>query len=326
MPGVRLLYGPMLIGVFLNMILYGVLVVQTYSYYQTYKKDTPWIKYLVLYLFIVETINTGLDIHIIYEPLILRYATPAATTYFPTVFASEPLVLVAVSTPIQLFFAWRIKVLTKNNWMAGFILFLAVVSLTGGIWTAVRVIQIKVFARKPELHTPALTWFLSSCVADIVITISLVISLSKRRTGFVATDDAISKIIRMTVQTGMLTAFFAVGDVVFFMTLPRTALNFIWDLALSKLYANCLLSTLNARASLNDMTHNSSGQRASSAGGGRRNGDFPEDSNHMYELDTSKSFEATSTFPHADVEYGITVTKVIERLEDPRPNMREATQ
>jgi hypothetical protein len=30
----------------------------------------------------------------------------------------------------------------------------------------------------------------------------------------------------------------------------------------------------------------------------------------MYELDTSKSFEATSTFPHADVEYGITVTKV----------------
>lgn len=40
--------------------------------------------------------------------------------------------------------------------------------------------------------------------------------------------------------------------------------NFIWDLALSKLYANCLLSTLNARASLNDFTMNSSAQRIAS--------------------------------------------------------------
>jgi len=30
--------------------------------------------------------------------------------------------------------------------------------------------------------------------------------------------------------------------------------NFIWDLALTKLYSNCLLSTLNARASLQDLS------------------------------------------------------------------------
>jgi len=322
MPNVRLSFGPMLIGVFLNMILYGVLLVQTYTYYQTYKKDTPWIKYLVVYLFIIETANTVLDIHIVYEPLILRYGTVAATTFFPTLFASEPLILVAVSTPIQLFFAWRIKVLTKNNWIAIFILLLSFVSLGGGIWTAVKIINIKLFLRKPELHTPALIWFLSSCVADIVITIALVLSLSRRRTGFVATDDAISKIIRMTVQTGMLTALFAVGDVVFFMTLPHTALNFIWDLALSKLYSNCLLSTLNARVSLNELTHGSSGHRVSS-NHRRTDGFFVGDSNHIYELDTTaKSFEvsSSSTCPRADIEYGITVTKVVE-TGDPRPSM-----
>lgn len=36
-PDVRLSFGPMLIGVFLNMILYGILIVQTYHYYLTYK-------------------------------------------------------------------------------------------------------------------------------------------------------------------------------------------------------------------------------------------------------------------------------------------------
>ena len=38
--------------------------------------------------------------------------------------------------------------------------------------------------------------------------------------------------------------------------------NFIWDLALTKLYSNCLLSTLNARASLQELTgYSASGAR-----------------------------------------------------------------
>ncbi|RDB17466.1 hypothetical protein Hypma_001629 [Hypsizygus marmoreus] len=202
-------------------------------------------------------------------------------------------------------------------------------SLAGGIWTGVRIAVIKLFIRKPELHTPALMWFMSSCVADVLITASLVISLSKRRTGFGTTDDAISKIIRMTVQTGMLTAFFAIGDVVFFMTLPNTALNFLWDLALTKLYTNCLLSTLNARAALNEKVGGSSshGNRISTAG--RRQVDT-FDTSHMspvYELDAQKTFDGSSSYPRErDVEFGITVTKVVERMEDPRPSIHTTTQ
>jgi len=36
--------------------------------------------------------------------------------------------------------------------------------------------------------------------------------------------------------------------------------NFIWDLALTKLYANCLLSSLNARAGIKESTSHQSGQ------------------------------------------------------------------
>ncbi|GLB38883.1 hypothetical protein LshimejAT787_0600450 [Lyophyllum shimeji] len=327
MPSVQLLFGPMLIGVFFNMILYGILLVQMYTYYQLYKKDAPWIRFLVWYLFIIETANTAFDMFIMYEPLIIRYGSPDGTKFFPTLFASEPLVIVAVSTPIQLFFAWRIMKLTKSIWIPIAIALFGVVSLGGGIWTGVKITIVKLFARKPELHNPALVWFLSSCVADVLITGSLVYSLSKRRTGFVATDDAISRLIRMTVQTGMLTALFAVGDVVFFMTLPHTALNFLWDLALSKLYTNCLMSTLNARASLNEKAHSSShGQRISTMNPRRQIETY--ESGHanplgspMYELDAQKSFSPASSYPPGDVEYGITVTKVVERMEDPRPSL-----
>ncbi|KXN86822.1 hypothetical protein AN958_09558 [Leucoagaricus sp. SymC.cos] len=345
-PNVQLSYGPMLVGVFVNMILYGVLVAQTYTYYQIYKNDARWIKCLVnpfptvnmvsraqltqvLYLFIVETANTGIDIAMMYQPLILQYGHPLVN--FPVMFAAEPITIrvwpkVAISTPIQLFFAWRIRLLTKQNVVAAIIALLSLVSLAGGLWTTILITIIKLFKRKPELHWPALMWFLSATIADVLITITLVINLSRRKTGFAATDDAISKIIRMTVQTGMLTALFAIGDVIFFMTLAKTALNFIWDLALTKLYTNCLLSTLNARASLKEMTSAQSGQRQISTGGGnsRRPNHYLDQpvtpihvQSSVFEMERKsydRSYERSSRSNHDDVEYGITVTKVVYLL------------
>jgi len=254
MPNVALSLGPILLGVFANMILYGVLIVQTFIYYRTYKKDALLMKLFVLYLFIVETANTGFDMAIVYEPLILRYGTPHATTYFPMMFPTEPIMIVAVSTPIQLFLAWRIWLITKGNWIPAIICFLSIVSFGGGVWTCIKIVILKRFVLKPELHASALLWFTASCVVDVIITASLVWSLSRRKTGFRDTDSAIDRIIRMTVQTGMLTSIAAIGDVVFFTFLPHTALNFLWDLPLSKIYTNSLLSTLNARAAPNNLT------------------------------------------------------------------------
>lgn len=317
-PDVRLSFGPMLIGVFLNMILYGILIVQTYHYYLTYKGDARWIKYLVVYVFFMETLNTGCNMAMMYQPLIQNFGRPVATTLFPTLFAAEPITIVAISTPIQLFFAYRIWLLSKNNWLPGVIAFFAVVSLGGGTWTTVLIVKVKVFARKPELHWPALLWFLSAVVSDVMITVVLVITLNKRKTGFTATDDVVSKIIRTTVQTGMLTALVAIGDVIFFMTLPHTALNFIWDLALTKLYANCLLSTLNARAKLNETSGKYSNQNnVQLSSGDRRFRDFyspTKSTSAFYELDTPQTFEGHQTCS-SDIESGIRVTKVVKTKE-----------
>lgn len=196
--------------------------------------------------------------------------------------------------------------------------FLIIMIAGGGTWTTVLIVKVKVFARKPELHWPALLWFLSAVVSDVMITVVLVITLNKRKTGFTATDDVVSKIIRTTVQTGMLTALVAIGDVIFFMTLPHTALNFIWDLALTKLYANCLLSTLNARAKLNETSGKYSNQNnVQLSSGDRRFRDFyspTKSTSAFYELDTPQTFEGHQTCS-SDIESGIRVTKVVKTKE-----------
>ncbi|KAJ3795174.1 hypothetical protein GGU11DRAFT_249769 [Lentinula aff. detonsa] len=256
---VELMFGPMLIGVFFNMILFGVLLNQMHFYFQTYRSDALWIKCLVAYLFVVETANTVFDMIIIYQPLITQFGTQKAVKYFPTLFMTEPIVVVLVSMPIQCFFAWRITKITKSYIIPAIIVVLAFTSATGGFITGIKIVILKLFIKKPELHWSALLWFLPSCVADILITVTLVRSLSKRKTSFSVTNSMIDKLIRMTVQTGMITAICAIGDVACFMALPHTAINFIWDLALAKLYTNCLMSTLNARSALvnNGQTSNS---------------------------------------------------------------------
>ncbi|KAF8324512.1 hypothetical protein F5887DRAFT_1115948 [Amanita rubescens] len=244
---VTLLFGPMLIGSFFNTILYGMMVVQVIIYFQTYKRDVPWIRRLIYFLFIVETVNSGFAIWIVYEPLVLRYGTLAATTYFPLALSADPVMTVLVSTPVQIVIAWRIKVITKSRILAGIIGVLALVAFAGGIWLTVMVTIVRRFDQKPKLHWPALTWLLASAVADILISIVLTWSLSRKKTTSSDIDHAVNRIIRLTIQTGIVTAVFATLDVMCFLAFPHTTINFIWDFSLSKLYANALLSTLNAR-------------------------------------------------------------------------------
>ncbi|KAJ3743535.1 hypothetical protein DFH05DRAFT_1618737 [Lentinula detonsa] len=314
---VELMFGPMLIGVFFNMILFGVLLNQMHFYFQTYKSDALWIKCLVAYLFVVETANTVFDMIIIYQPLITQFGTQKAVKYFPTLFMTEPIVVVLVSMPIQCFFAWRITKITKSYIIPAIIVVLAFTSATGGFITGIKIVILKLFIKKPELHWSALLWFLPSCVADILITVTLVRSLSKRKTSFSVTNSMIDKLIRsnphsfqdfndldcalhiVTVQT---------GDVACFMALPHTAINFIWDLALAKLYTNCLMSTLNARSALvNNGQASNSGMfinvvdstnqkdiRRQTFSGARFAKNMHELTNgsDVYELDSAKTVEA----------------------------------
>ncbi|KAH0829225.1 pyridoxal phosphate-dependent transferase [Lanmaoa asiatica] len=104
---------------------------------------------------------------------------------------------VMISLPVQLFIAWRVKVMSKSSILPAIITFLAITSFIGGIATTVAVLLIKLeYSRFAENDGAVITWLASSAAADVIITVSLVCSLSRKRTGFAATDDIINRIIR----------------------------------------------------------------------------------------------------------------------------------
>ncbi|KIY44999.1 hypothetical protein FISHEDRAFT_77027 [Fistulina hepatica ATCC 64428] len=233
MAGARYLYGPMFIGVFFNMILYGVLLVQLLLYYQSskVKKDAAWIRLFLVYLFVAETTNTALSMYIMYEPLVILHDNPAATTYFPTLLPAQPILSVFIAAPVQMFYGWRINKITKNKYITLFICCMSLLEMAGGTWLGYTVVHVQLFSKKPELHWPAILWLLPSAISDVFITAALVYNLLPS----IAKNDTVSLSFRLDISQKLM-----YGST----TLLR---NFVWDFALSKLYTNALLSSLNAR-------------------------------------------------------------------------------
>ncbi|KAJ6573494.1 hypothetical protein DFH09DRAFT_1151970 [Mycena vulgaris] len=246
-PNVELLFGPMLIGVLLNTTLYGALLVQILIYYNRYKRDRKWFRYLVLYLLVAETVNVVFDIGLIYEPLIFRYATTKALVVSPLLLRPDAAVTVAISMPIQLFIAWRVKMLTQSYFVPILIAVLAIVSFGGGLSVTVMVSLHPEYAGFGNFHPFVITWLSSSAACDVILSAALIYTLSTRKTGTRTTDRYVDRLIRLTVQTGSITAVVAMLDLLVFIFTPGTTLQFIWDFPLSKLYSNALLSTLNTR-------------------------------------------------------------------------------
>ncbi|KAK7001415.1 hypothetical protein R3P38DRAFT_2558938 [Favolaschia claudopus] len=220
---------------------------QMFQYYQKYRNDNSRIRYFILYLFLANTANLVFEIAIVYEPLIVRYGS-WNTEYFLSK-QSIPLYLstntdavsvVAISTPVQMFTAWRIRVITGSIVLPLIISFLSVASFAGGLGVTIFVSIRNEFHQFQSFSSVIIVWLVASAVCDVLITIVLTYSLTTRKTGFSAVDGQINRIIRLTVQTGAITAVAALADLILFLT---TSLNFIPDFPLSKLYTISLLST-----------------------------------------------------------------------------------
>ncbi|KAJ7171391.1 hypothetical protein C8R46DRAFT_1088299 [Mycena filopes] len=246
-PDVSVLFGPMLLGVILNTLLYGIMLVQVQLYFQRYKTDRRWFKYLIVYLVVTETANWVCDIGLIYEPVILHFGSPLALEFTPTLLKTDSFLTVLVSTPIQLFMAWRIHVVTRSLILPIIISILALASLGGGLAVSVVLTLHPKFQDFPSFRPEVEFWLISSAACDVVLTLALVYSLWVRKTHIKAMDSYINRVIRLTVQTGAITATAALADMFLTFIFPTTTVNFIVAFPLSKLYTNTLISTLNAR-------------------------------------------------------------------------------
>ncbi|KZT09390.1 uncharacterized protein LAESUDRAFT_748519 [Laetiporus sulphureus 93-53] len=240
-------YGPIFVGCVLNILLYGIMITQTFLYFTVYKRDKLWMKLFVGLLFLCDTLNCAFDIAFVYMPLVNGFGDIKSLNYASWVFGTDPAMTAFIAMFVQMFFAWRVKVLTGSIPAVLFIMFCSFCQWCGGLGTSIAVGMIPEFTHFQQFEVIVIIWLAFSAVADSAITTALVWHLRKHRTGFSQTDDIVNKIIRLTVQTGLITALCAIIDLILFLATPA-GLHLIFNLPLSKLYTNSLMSSLNSRA------------------------------------------------------------------------------
>ncbi|EKM48485.1 uncharacterized protein PHACADRAFT_108868, partial [Phanerochaete carnosa HHB-10118-sp] len=247
--------GPCLLGIFLNVLLYGVVLVQAQMYYVRYPGNvlfllltSPWVSLLIL----ADSLNTAFNIAWIYMALINNFGNFDILTranwceYAVKIYSRG-----VIATMAQLFYARRIWILIKNCWLIGLIVSTSCVSGLAAIGCTVVVIMRPLFS---NLHSSlfmgfGLPWLVSCTICDISIATALSVYLSKQKTGFKRTNSAVTRIIRSTVSNGLLTASFTIGHMVLWLSTPL-GIHYIFNYGVVKLYTNSVISSLNSRHDL----------------------------------------------------------------------------
>ncbi|THU99452.1 hypothetical protein K435DRAFT_794891 [Dendrothele bispora CBS 962.96] len=242
------MFGPPLIGLLFNGILFGVLAVQAHLYFNWNRRyDHPeipqlssgqakaffssgerWTRYLVAVLLVLEILNSGIVFAMVYQGLFKNYVTaislPIATLIFFYIHGLQFLLLSSISTIAQIYYAWRIRILTNSNVLAGFIFVLAWVSfawsICGSVFTALHPNWDGIDNR---LLTSLITWQTTSTVCDVVIAIAMVFYLTTHKKDSMAvTKSVVNRIIILTIQTGVITSVAAIASILTF-TLVKQA-------------------------------------------------------------------------------------------------------
>ncbi|KAJ7584505.1 hypothetical protein C8J56DRAFT_951193 [Mycena floridula] len=250
------IYGPILVGVLLSTLLYGVCMFlpasSTNHSDQSLCRDSVWTRGLVLCLFLCITLKTAFNMVSIYQALLQQFGQPHPQLPF----CKPGMILGMISTPVQLLMAWRIMVVTETRLWTCIIVAVAMLSFGASICATIQAASRPASSPLAVLPIAPMTWLVSSAITDLIITGVLVYSLHVRKSGYnTSLNTYVNHIIRLTAQTGALTAIFALSDALVFVILEPMCIDlslnscFVWDLALPNLYISTILSLLNARDS-----------------------------------------------------------------------------
>ncbi|KAF4616424.1 hypothetical protein D9613_008473 [Agrocybe pediades] len=261
------------IGALLTWGLQGVLCVQVYNYYLSFPKDPLYMKALVytsLALEVAQTLMVTRDTHVIFSE---GYGDLVGLNDLHLLWLTLPIFGGIMGLLCHLTFAYRISVLSESKIVGGAIAALAVCAAVssfvfGGKLQVAAVLSEVVVTK--HIYLTCGVWNGSGALCDVAIStcmfyfVRLVFpflhglrglvhpeQLSRSHTGFKNTDLLITRIIRLTIETGMATATASICSAVLFVGFREkitVSVYFIVPaITITKLYAITILATFNNR-------------------------------------------------------------------------------
>ncbi|KAK0183624.1 hypothetical protein F5146DRAFT_1230723 [Armillaria mellea] len=264
---IEMLSGPLIVGYLLHWGLFGTLSVQLYLYYLAFPRDRKFTKCLVYGIYIVEFVQTMLFTHDAFATFGYGFGDFDALTGMSFNWITVPIMSGAAACVGQVFYAYRIFILSKSRIIPTFIICVSMASFIAAIITGVfcfpvdNIIELE--NRKMSIAVgimcgasalcdiviaSCMTYYVSSFSHTVILVkVDTIFQLMRSTTGFLHTRMLVTKLIRLTVETGFVTAAVALTTFILFFVFPHQAFYGTPAFVLSKLYANTALMVLNSR-------------------------------------------------------------------------------
>ncbi|KAI0793951.1 hypothetical protein C8Q74DRAFT_545109 [Fomes fomentarius] len=220
-------FGALLIGSFVGLAMYGLLLNQVAIYFRSYRKDARVIKCEVVIVVsvtaslssfltlmpanrLLETLTTVLNIHSCYYYLVINYFDPLRLSESVWSLNLTAGILGASIFTSQSFFIRRVYLLGRScksiALLAGLI---QLVAIAFDIAATVKAFQVDKFA-----EIESVTWLITGgsvaiTIADAMLTVTLILALRQHRTGFRRTASMIQFMTLYTINTGPLRCYVA---------------------------------------------------------------------------------------------------------------------
>jgi hypothetical protein len=247
-PNIGEIATPPLLGYMLNWCLYGTLCVQVYNYYLAFPKDRGAIKALVYTSFFLETVQTVLNGHDAYHMFGVGYGNMLELTSVQLSWFALPVLGGVIAAAVQIFYSYRIWVLSGSNILAGVLVLIALLQGSSAIATGARGFLLGNFdLLQKGIRIPCSIWLVGGAVCDIAIALSLTIILLRADVSFKASQVLVSKLVRLTIETGIVTATVSIITAIFFLIPGKVFYTLTPTLVLARLYSNSMMVMLNSR-------------------------------------------------------------------------------
>ncbi|KAK0196088.1 hypothetical protein F5146DRAFT_1133551 [Armillaria mellea] len=229
--------------------LFGTLSVQVYLYYLAFPKDRKFTKRLVYGLYIVDFVQTMFATHDVFAALGYGFGDVEALTRMHFSWLTVPIISGVVACVGQVFYAYRIFILSKSGIAPIFVICVSLTSSVAAMITGVFCFQAGNVTKLNNRKTSIVVgiWCGSSALCDIIIAICMTYYLMRSNTSLRRTRILVTKLICLIIETGAATAVVALLNLIIFYAFPQETYYTTTAGIMPKLYSNTVLVVLNSR-------------------------------------------------------------------------------
>ncbi|KAF9510608.1 hypothetical protein BS47DRAFT_54287 [Hydnum rufescens UP504] len=240
-------------GTLLIALCFGVLTIQTSSYYHAFPNDGRSVKLVVAILWTLEAFQLVCCTRSLYWWFVTNYHNSLALEWAPWEFAIYPLNVACSSVIAQTFFTYRVYSLSANLYAGVLLQVLVLLQFGFSAANAIKSTMLGEFQMIDdckECTWLVKAWLIIQAIADVVIATYMCLLLRRRRTGFQKTDSVINRMVLYTISTGLVTSILSCVGLVLFAKYGVGFSVLIIGMPLGGFYSITVLTNLHMRARL----------------------------------------------------------------------------